>query len=339
MIFDKETFDSVLRGAYTTYTLEDGALCTRRFSDIQRAVIEPKIPNCPHHHAGMRLDFYTDAESIEMEFRYNRLTSRIFYSVDVYEDGVMTYSYVEKNAVDHKKGKPSHTFEKKGRKRVTVFLPYAIDLAFERIELTGESYIEPYTEYSGYVWMMGDSITHGYDAQITSQSYAAIAMRRLDLDGINQGAAGYVFDADLIDPALFEGRKRPDIITVAYGTNDWNTKTREDFCRDIDEFFARLNEVYPGIPVLVITPIFRGAHYTTSKVGTFYFARDYIASTAKKYDNNYVLDGDKMVPHIYDYFRDVRVHPNDAGFATYGAYVADAISEILGIRPRTFIRR
>ena len=336
MIFDRQNFDSVLRGAYAIYTLEDGALCTRRFTDFQRDFIEARIPNCPHHHAGMRLDFYTDATALSMDFRYNRVTSRIFYSVDIYEDGVLTYSYTEQNAVDHKHGSFTHTFEKQGRKRVTVYLPYAIDLAFERIELSGESYIEPYTDYSGYIWMMGDSITHGYDAKYTSQTYASIVMRRLDLDGINQGAAGHVFDPELIDPALFEGRAQPDIITVAYGTNDWNTRTREDFCRKVDEFFSRLRECYPDIPLLVITPIFRGAHYTTSKVGSFCFAREYIAEAAKRYPDTYVLDGDKMVPHIYDYFRDVRVHPNDAGFASYGNLVADAVAEILGIRPRAY---
>lgn len=337
MIFTKETFDSVIRGAYSTYTLSDGAVSTRRFTDAQRGVIEPKIPNCPHHNAGMRLDFFTDAQKMTMAFRYTRLTSRIFYSVDVYEDGVMTYSYIENNDVDHKRGEFTHTFEKKGRRRVTVYLPYSVELAFERIELEGESFIEPYNDYSGYIWMMGDSITHGYDAKITSQTYANIVMRRLDLDGINQGAAGYVFDRELLDPSLFEGKKLPDIITVAYGTNDWNTKTKENYCRDIDEFFARLRELYPDIPVIVITPIFRGAHYTTSKVGSFGFAREYLTSVAKKYDRTYVLDGDKMVPHLYDYFRDVRVHPNDAGFASYGALVSDAVADVLGIRAKTFL--
>lgn len=337
MIFTKELFDSVLRGALDTDVLDDGAFYARRFTDAQRGVIEPKIPNCPHHNAGMRFDFFTDAESLTMEFRYTRLTSRMFYSVDVYEDGVMTYYYREENDVDHKRGAFTHAFEKKGKKRVTVYLPYSVDLAFEKIELKGESFIEPYNDYSGYIWMMGDSITHGYDARIASQTYANIVMRRLDLDGINQGAAGYVFDADLLDPSMFEGKKLPDIITIAYGTNDWSTKTKEEYCHDIDEFFARLRDLYPDIPVIVITPIFRGAHYTSSKVGTFYFAREYLASVAKKYDNTYVLDGDKMVPHIYDYYRDVRVHPNDSGFSSYGALVGDAVAEVLGIRPKTFL--
>ncbi len=336
MKFTKEIFDSLIRGAYDTCMLEDGALCARRFTERQRNVIGEKIPTGPYHNAGMRLDFYTDAKSMSMEFRYLLHTSRIFISIDVYEDGVMTYSYFENNSLDAKRGAFDFTFEKQGRKRVTVYLPYTSDLGFEKIELTGESFIEPYNDYAGYILMMGDSITHGYDAERTSQSYASCVMRRLDLDGINQGVGGYSFHCESLDSALFDGKGQPDIITVAYGTNDWNVKTRENFCRDIDNYFARLRELYPSVPVLVITPVFRASHYIPTKAGTFDFAREYIASAAKKYSNTYVLDGDKMVPHLYDYFRDVRLHPSDAGFATYGTCVADAVAEILKIRPKAF---
>ena len=334
MLFTKEIFASVLRGAYEAYENGDGSLRARRFSEYQTETIASRLPTVPYHNAGMRLDFYTDAEDICMAFHYARITSRIFLSVDVYEDGVMTYSYVEKNTEDNHTGAFCHTFGKKGRKRVTVYLPYSADLAFDKIELVGESYIEPYTDYQGYIYMMGDSITHGYDAERASQTYANIVMRHLDLDGINQGAAAYTFHCESLDPALFEGKRQPDIITVAYGTNDWNGKTRQNFCRDIDEYFARLREIYPTVPVLVITPIYRASHYVSTQAGTFEFAREYLRDAAKKYEGVYVLDGDKMVPHVYDYFRDVRLHPNDAGFASYGMLVSDAVAEILNIRPR-----
>ncbi len=334
MIFTKEIFKKLLRGACGVHEDEDGALRTSRFTPMQAEVIARRCPNNVYQQPGMRLDFWTDAESISMAFRYTHLTSRIFMSVDVYEDGVMTYSFVEQNALDIKSGAFTHVFEKKGKKRVTVFLPFSLELIFDKIELTGESYAEPYTDYSGYIYMIGDSITHGADCERTSQSYANIVLRRLDLDGINQGVGGYVFCADSIDPALFEGKRSPDIITVAYGTNDWSGKSHEDFCRDTDEFFVRLREVYPTVPVLVITPVFRAAHYVTTRVGTLDFARSYICDSAKKHENIYVLDGDKIVPHLYDYFRDVRLHPNDAGFATYGACVSDAVCEILGIMPK-----
>ncbi len=337
MIFSLETFDALLRGAVSTYEDENGALRTKRFTDAQIEAIGSRIQNGPYHNAGMRLDMWTDAEGIFMSFHYARITTRIFLSVDVYEDGVLTYSYKEKNSFDNKSGEMSVKFEKAGRKRVTVYLPYSADLAFDRIELAGESFVEPYTDYSGYILMMGDSITHGYDAEITSQTYADIVMRRLDLDGINQGVAGYSFHCESLDPELFAGKKLPDIITVAYGTNDWNGKTHENFCRDVDEFFSRLRQIYPTVPVLVITPVFRASHYIPTKAGTFEFARGYISSAAKKYENVYVLDGDKLVAHIYDFFRDVRLHPNDAGFVSYGAGVSDAVAQILGIRPKTFL--
>ena len=333
MLFTKETLESVLRGAYEVFE-EDGKLRARRFTEHQTEVIASRLPTVPYHNAGMRLDFYTDAESLSMSFSCARITSRIFYSIDVYEDTVMTYSYIEKNTEDNRTGAFCHTFEKKGRKRVTVYLPYSADLAFEKIELSGESFVEPYTDYQGYIYMMGDSITHGYDAEICSQTYANIVMRHLDLDGINQGAAAYTFHQESLDPALFEGKRQPDIITIAYGTNDWNGKTHQNFCRDIDEYFFRLREIYPTTPVLVITPIYRASHYIPTQAGTFEFAREYLTQAAKKYDRIYVLDGDKMVPHIYDYFRDVRLHPNDAGFSTYGMLVSDAVAEILNIRPK-----
>ena len=336
MKFTKEIFDSVLRGAYKTTDDEQGCLHTVRFTDAQKEVISKRCPNNVYQQPGMRLDFYTDAESISMAFKYTHFTTRIFMSVDIYEDGVMTFSYTEKNAFDAHHGSFTHTFEKKGRRRVTVFLPFSLELVFECIELVGESFVEPYEDYSAFVYMIGDSITHGADCERTSQSYANVAIRRLDLDAINQGVGGYVFCADSLDTALFEGKRQPDAITVAYGTNDWSMKEKEDFCRDIDEYFVRLRELYPSVPVLVITPVYRAGHYIVTKAGTFEFAREYIKNSAKAHDNFYVLDGDKLVPHIYDYFRDVRLHPNDAGFATFGVGVADALSEILDIRARPY---
>lgn len=336
MRFTKDIFESVLRGAHSVFEDEQGRLHTVRFTDTQKEVISKRCPNNVWQQPGMRLDFYTDAEGIRMAFDYTHFTSRIFMSVDIYEDGVMTYSYVEKNAFDAHAGGFDFKLEKKGRHRVTVFLPFSLELVFTNIELYGESFIEPYSDYSAFVYMIGDSITHGADCEKTSQSYANVALRRLDLDVINQGVGGYVFCADSLDPTLFEGKKQPDAITVAYGTNDWSSKEKEAFCRDVDEFFVRLREIYPSIPVLVITPVFRAAHYVVTKAGTFEAAREYIAESAKKHENVFVLDGDKLVPHIYDYFRDVRLHPNDAGFATYGQGVADALSEILGIRPHVY---
>lgn len=336
MIFNEQIFKDVIRGEYAAYADDTGALRTKRFTDYQTSVFAQRCPTSTYQQAGMRLDFYTDAQAIEMAFRYDHLTSRIFLSVDIYEDDVMTYSFVEKNAFDIKSGSFRHEFEKQGRKRVTVYLPYSVELIFDRIELTGESFVEPYLDYSAYAYMIGDSITHGFDAERTSQSYACVAQRRLGIDIINQGVGGYVFLEKSLDPELFANKKQPDIITIAYGTNDWAGKTNEDFCRDIDAYFVRLREIYPATPVLVITPVWRAAYYVTTKVGKFDYACSYIAEAAKKHENIYVLDGDKLVPHVYDYFRDVRLHPNDAGFATYGAGVADAIADILGIKPKMY---
>ncbi len=333
MKITKEIFCDIIRGAYKVYEDENGCICTKRFTDKQTEVIAKRCPGNVFHHAGMRLDLITDAESFSMAFKCTHLTSRIFLSIDIYEDSVMTFSYKSNNIFDNREGSFKHTFEKKGEKRVTVHLPYSAELCFENIELEGESFVKPYEDYRAFAYMIGDSITQGFDAEITSQTYVNRVISALDIDAINQGVGGYVFCADSLDPELFDGKKLPDIITVAYGTNDWSGKTCEDFCRDTDSFLARLHELYPDIPSIIITPVFRAGYYIKTKAGTFDFARDYIRDAAKKYENMYVLDGDKLVPHSYDYFRDVRLHPNDAGFATYGAGVAAAISEVLNIKP------
>jgi len=333
MKLTEQIFKSIIRGEYKAYANEKGELLTKRFTDKQAEVIARRCPSGVYQQAGMRLDFYTDAQAIEMAFTYTHLTSRIFMSVDIYEDSVLTYSYKQTNTFDIKEGSFRHVFEKNGKKRVTVHLPYSVELCFENIELEGASIVEPYEDYSAFAYMLGDSITHGYDAETTSQTYVNVALRQLDMDVINQGVGGYVFCADSLDGELFEGKKAPDIITIAYGTNDWAGKSNEDFCRDIDAFFARLREIFPSTPVLMITPVWRAAHYVTTKAGTFEYAHEYIAQAAKKHEGIYVLDGYKLVPHAYEYFRDVRLHPNDAGFVTYGIGVANAIAEILNIKP------
>ena len=283
--------------------------------------------------AGVRLAFRTDSSKIAFDYRFTRCSSRQFAYFDVYLDGALT-GHFGTQGLECMTGHielpiPAAT------EKVEIHFPWSHGVRLSHVEIDDNSTVtglhRPHT-----MICFGDSITHGYDAEMTSQSYASIVMRRLDLDGMNQGVGGYTFHHESLDPALFEGRTQPDIITIAYGTNDWSGKTNENFTRDIDEYFVRLRELYPDVPVLVITPVFRASHYIPTKAGTFEYAREYLANAAKKHPNTYVLDGDKLVPHLYDCFRDVRLHPNDAGFVTYGASVADAVAEILGIRPKSF---
>lgn len=64
----------------------------------------------------------------------------------------------------------------------------------------------------------GDSITHGYATRFTSLTYANILSRTFNAQTLNQAIAGDVFNVNNLDRDLsFD----PDMVFVAYGTNDW----------------------------------------------------------------------------------------------------------------------
>ena len=330
-----DLFSEIIRGAYDVYKDDDGAIRTKRFSDKQAKIIARDCEVNTHHHAGMRLDFTTDASDISMSFRYIHNNSRLFMSIDIYEDGVMTGYFKDNNCIDNRCGSFSHKFEKSGKKRVTVYLPFDVDLAFDKIELSGESHITPYNDYTGYIYVIGDSITQGYDAQFCSYSYVNTAMRSLGADYINQGVGGYVYRAASLDPELFANRKKPSAILVSYGSNDWSGKTREKFEEETVEFYQKLREYYPDIPVLSLTPIWRSDYKRKTASGDFDYIRDFITKTALSHKGISVLDGDKLTPHLSDFFLDVRLHPSDLGFTSFGIAVAQALSKVTGITPPT----
>ena len=331
----EEIFKNIIRGSVSAYEDEQGRLRTTRFTPYQSEVISRSIPRNVYQQAGMRLDFYTDAESIDMAFLYAHNTTRLFMSVDVYVDGLMSYVYREPNCVDTKSGEFRYTFEKKGRKRVTVYLPFSVELYITRLELEGAEYVTPYEDYIGFVYVKGVSITQGFDTDYTSYSYVNIAMRRLNLDYINQGVGGYYYEAESLDEHLFDESRKPDMILLSYGSNDWSRKDRDSFEADTEAYYTRLREIYPDIPVLSVTPVWRSDCYKVTKVGSCDYVRSFITATALAYEDIYVLNGDKMVPHSSEFFRDVRLHPNTLGFESYGIAVSDAIQKILKLEPQT----
>ena len=60
--------------------------------------------------------------------------------------------------------------------------------------------------------MLGDSITHGYDAISPSNSYASLVADMLDANAINKGIGGEVFWPQF---AAMLDNITPEIITVA----------------------------------------------------------------------------------------------------------------------------
>lgn len=97
-------------------------------------------------------------------------------------------------------------------------------MQIKNFKLNSGTYIEPY-RYKMKILSYGDSITQGYDALFPSYSYINRFSMYLDAFIYNKAIGG-----DIFRPALIERKNfKPDIVTIAYGTNDWSKCTKADF--------------------------------------------------------------------------------------------------------------
>ena len=172
----------------------------------------------------------------------------------------------------------------------------------------------------------GDSITQGYDANRPSQRYTAQVADRLGYEEINKGIGGEIFFPSI---ATLPESFTPDLITVAYGTNDWGLCTEaklRDYCT---AFYTNLRKTYPNTPIVALTPIWRKNHNEIRKFGEFHHVEPTIRECVATIPNVTVLRGYDFVPHDEVYFNDLTLHPNDQGFTFYAEAVYQALSKIV----------
>lgn len=318
MILSDKQADSIIKGCLFTEKRGDGSILTHRFSDAQESShigVGAFSSRC-HTSAGVRLDFVSDTSFVGIAYRYGERTSRRFMSFDLYADGVMEYSKYSDCFWLTESDAFMYTFPEKKRRRITVWFPFSVQILISHIELSDGAEVTPYQGYTGKLLAYGDSITEGYDAHRVSGCYVHALCRHFDWDVINQGIGGHYCNADCLDPQL---PYKPDIVTAAYGTNDWgHFKTAEEYRTETARFFDRLANIHSGIPVYVLLPIWRRDSLSrVTPSGKFYEARAEFAAIAASHKGFTVIDTDTFVPHDPFYFDDQNLHPNDAGFAYY----------------------
>lgn len=327
MLLTHDQIKSITRGA-VAFEPDGEALhlhrCTATQRETYRAAGEGYY-NRACCTAGVRFDFRTDATSLAMSWRYGPRSSRNYLSVDCYVDGVLIDAFLDSSFVDDAGNSCSFALPA-GDKRVTIHLPYTVELIPTRVELSDGASITPVVP-AKRILMIGDSITHGYDAKYTSQSYAMNVARYFDWDVINHGIAAYIHDANTIENLP---DWKPDIITTAYGTNDWSkAKSVEEYDAPVRAFFTRLREVWPDTPILGILPVWRADFAKPRPSGSFDEMRARLAQIELSFPNVCVLDGMDAVPHNRSFYGDLRVHPNDMGFAHYAMAVIREIEKMI----------
>ena len=260
-----------------------------------------------------RIEFKTDATEISFDYKASG-SCKNANTVDLYIDGILSCVYHIDNRL---KGKVEYKLPA-GNKRVSIYLPCESTLQIKGFTINGG--YQSVKEKGERVLILGDSITQGAGPSITSLAYANGLARNLGYNILAQGIGGYRFEPDdLMKVDNFE----PDKIIVALGTN-WYDSPEYDYEKYASEYYKRLTEIYPDVPILVITPMWRG---NADDWERFLWCIDVIKEQCKKYESIKVVDGFTLIPNVNECFSD-RVHPNDFGSIQLAENLSKAIKRL-----------
>lgn len=276
-----------------------------------------------HCTAGIKLCFDTDSENLFLNIEAVHKTSRTFFYVDVLKNGEMLgcidnigNAEVGDNYIALQC--PSGEFSKhfslgKGEKRICIRLPWAMITTLKELSIDDGAFLKGVKKEKTLL-AFGDSITHGYDALHPSDRYISRLADFLDADEYNKAIGGDIFFPDL---AALKEDFEPDIITVAYGTNDWSHISEDEFKENCRGFYKNLADNYPTAKIFAITPIWRADCEEYRAFGSFSKVSADIREMTEDLKNVTVIEGIDFVPHDPSFFSDKYLHPNSKGFDHY----------------------
>ncbi|MBE6580403.1 MAG: SGNH/GDSL hydrolase family protein [Ruminococcaceae bacterium] len=313
---------ALAHGTVSVKDTDDGYTAFYRFSDRQMAYYEKTNTEfyiksrCT---ASVRLEMVTDATALSFSYRAKKAATRRFCYFDLFVDGVMV-AHEGKDPIDETTDTVALPLPE-GTHRIALYLPALFSFEMKDVTLTDATFATPVTKKLKML-AMGDSITHGYDAVYAALSYVNITADALDASVVNQAIGAEIFNPGLIDADL---DFTPDVITVAYGTNDYSKCTREQFTENATAFYAKLRPAFPAAKIFALLPIWRGDSHRVTAVGTFTEAKEIVRAAAEAQEGITVIDCDTFVPHLPAFFSDKYLHPNDLGFQCYAAGLLRAL--------------
>lgn len=330
-----EQIKSITHGAHKIWQEADGFHFSRFTEEELKLYSLTPYAQKSLSTSGIKLCFKTNSPTLKLSINVTPGTTRTYFAVEVWVNGKINGCI--KNFKDEELagklyppmqfelGQYEGEFNLAGGEEtlVKVVLPWSVILSFNSIELADNSTLQP-VETSFKMLALGDSITHGYDTLYPSNSYAERTAQKLDAEIYNKAIGGEIFFPAL---SALKVPFKPDIITVAYGTNDWNSCDKYVFQKNCSAFFENLCRNYPDTPIFAITPLWRKEHTEERVLGEYSFIEKYITEVCSKYPNITVIRGFDIIPHDESLFADFRLHPNDNGFAIYADYLYKEISK------------
>jgi len=314
----KLTFEQIKRitvGSVKT-ELRDGAIRFAKCTDKQVAAWTEKSATLGRRAAattGVRLDLHTNSQNIAL-----RVASNGKYEICV--DGLMYAQYITTEGDVISMDLCDPLGEKKDEYRVTVILPsHDVSGAIEYVEIDDGAYIKPH-KFDRKFLFIGDSITQGWAAMHDSYSYAYRLSNFFNAESVIQGTGGAYYHEDCFDSIDFD----PEVVFLAYGTNDFNHyKTYDELRTHVQAHMALIAKEYKGKKIFVISPIWRGKR-DGKAMGSFAECRRIIIDCAQGFGFEHI-DGLTLVPPRPELFQDEYLHPNENGFSFYAENLIRAL--------------
>jgi len=327
MLLTLEQIQDIARGCARVEE-HDGAFWLMRFTEKQaQAYLD--IGNEDFYKktfatSGVRLAFKTDSRSFSYDYQFTRASSRRFGHFDVYVNGSLTYHFGS-TGCENMAGHADISLPE-AEKTVEIYFPFSYRTTISHVAIHDGAMIEgvyrPHT-----LICFGDSVTHGYDAIHPSLSYASQLANLLEADYINKGIGGAPYWPELAK--TYDGFQ-PDLILVAYGANDWNSCTEEEFLQNSTEFCKNLRQNYPKAKILALSPIWsKTREEKQSQRWPFGNLVAQLKSLPDVVDDLCVIEGTDIVPFDTACFAEDGVHPNDVGFAHYAQNLQEAMTSLL----------
>ena len=315
---NNENLKKFYHGAYRFEETDDGYLLGIQYTKEQMEYLRFNYAFYERAYFGSAktLEFVTDATEVSFDYRFR---SGVNETIELAIDGIIYDVRVAKNM--DKEG--TVTFRMgANKKNVVIYLPADDVLYIKNLQIN--SYAEPVEKKTKVLWM-GDSITQGYGPFRSGETYVSVANRILNYEVLNQGIGGYYYDKKVL--MKMDGYM-PDKIIIAHGTNQCLSDTAE---QDTREYYERLSELYPSVPVLTITPVWRGKfknEFNEEATKKFIEFCDKIKEICSHYDNITVVDGFKLMHHSIEYYMEDWLHPNALGCENYGRNLAETIQKL-----------
>lgn len=320
-------WQKIVHNAVSCKVDESGGMILCRFTQSQMDTVTRSSADWlkkAKSSAAMTLDFITDSDILVLKFDLFPGSSRQTASLDLYVDGVFYAS--KQMGLD---GKLAGFQLPAGQHRVTVYFPWSAQLVIRAVNLSEGASVQS-VEKSCKLLCLGDSITQGYDAAFTSLTYVNQIARELNAEVIDQGIGGHIFHVDYIDESMQQ--INPDLITVAYGTNDYGLyETLEEYAAHTGAYLRKLAQLFPNTKILGILPIYRNdGNYQARKLYRPYSMDDARQVLRSQYAEigAYVVE-ETGIAHLPNMYAPDFLHPNDLGFSLMAKGILKKIKEIL----------